>query len=68
MAAAMTTPADSFDPYRLWLQIPEESRPPTHYQLLGLRAGERDPEVIRQATLMRSTPNRTMRKTSNSSS
>jgi len=54
MAAAMTTPGDSFDPYRFWLQIPDGSRPPTHYQLLGLRAGERDPEVIRQATLMRS--------------
>src|SRR3954449_2735360 len=51
----MSTPsAPEFDPYRLWLQVPENSRPPTHYQLLGLRVGESDPEVIRQATLMRS--------------
>ena len=43
-----------FDPYHLWLQIPKESRPPTHYQLLGLSMGETNEEVIRQATLMRS--------------
>ncbi|MCL6501221.1 MAG: hypothetical protein K6T86_00965 [Pirellulales bacterium] len=35
-----------FDPYRKWLGIPEESRPPTHYQLLGIAPGEQDPEVI----------------------
>jgi hypothetical protein len=51
----MKSPTDAaFDPYHLWLQIPKETRPPTHYQLLGLAVGEADPEVIRQATLMRS--------------
>jgi hypothetical protein len=52
----MKTPNDdaAFDPYHLWLQVPKDSRPPTHYQLLGLAVGEKNPEVIRQATLMRS--------------
>jgi hypothetical protein len=51
----MKSPNDAaFDPYHLWLQVPKETRPPTHYQLLGLAVGEADPEVIRQATLMRS--------------
>jgi cytoskeletal protein RodZ len=45
---------NAFDPYHLWLQIPKEFRPPTHYQLLGLSVGESNEEVIRQATLMRS--------------
>jgi hypothetical protein len=43
-----------FDPYHIWLQIPNDARPPTHFQLLGLNPGEDDPEVIRQANLMRS--------------
>src|SRR6476620_4003335 len=54
----MTNPSGpsgpAFDPYRLWLQVPENTRPPTHYQLLGLAYGEANEEVIRQATLMRS--------------
>ena len=51
----MKSPNDAaFDPYHLWLQVPKETRPPTHYQLLGLAVGEANPEVIRQATLMRS--------------
>jgi len=54
----MTNPSGpsgpAFDPYRLWLQVPENTRPPTHYQLLGLAFGETNEEVIRQATLMRS--------------
>ena len=43
-----------FDPYRKWLGIPEESRPPTHYQLLGIQPTERDPDVIRAAVTQRS--------------
>jgi hypothetical protein len=31
----------AFDPYRKWLAIPEDSRPPTHYQLLGISPDER---------------------------
>lgn len=50
----MSTETAAFDPYHLWLQIPKEFRPPTHYQLLGLSVGESNEEVIRQATLMRS--------------
>jgi hypothetical protein len=44
----------NFDAYHVWLQIPSNQRPPTHYQMLGLQPGESNPEVIRQATLMRS--------------
>ncbi|HUY87326.1 MAG TPA: hypothetical protein VMV10_01195 [Pirellulales bacterium] len=43
-----------FDPYRKWLSIPEEFRPPTHYQLLGISADERDLEVIDAAVLRQS--------------
>lgn len=42
-----------FDPYWEWLEIPHDQRPPTHYQLLGIRAGERDPQVIEEALLAR---------------
>lgn len=38
--------SDEFDPYRKWLGIPPECRPPTHYQLLGISADEQDLEVI----------------------
>ena len=31
------------DPYREWLQIPPDRRPPTHYDLLGLPAFQADP-------------------------
>ena len=34
--------ADNFDPYRKWLGIPAGSRPPSHYQVLGIDPGERD--------------------------
>lgn len=43
-----------FDPYRKWLGIPEDSRPPTHYQLLGLAPTEQDPEVINAAVVRQS--------------
>ena len=44
----------SFDPYRKWLSIPEDFRPPTHYQLLGVSPDERDLEVIDAAVLRQS--------------
>ena len=50
----MTPNETTFEPYHVWLQIPKSNRPPTHFQLLGLRPGESDADVIRQATLMRS--------------
>lgn len=40
---------DSFDSYHVLLDIPKGERPVTHYQLLGLEPGERDPEVIQRA-------------------
>jgi hypothetical protein len=43
-----------FDPYRKWLGIPPECRPPTHYQLLGISPDERDLEVIDAAVLRQS--------------
>jgi hypothetical protein len=36
-----------FDPYRKWLGI--RQYPPTHYELLGIRPDEQDPEVINEA-------------------
>lgn len=45
---------ESFDPYRKWLGIPEGSRPPTHYQLLAIAPGEKDPDVINAAVVQRS--------------
>lgn len=39
----------AFDPYSRWLGIPPEEQPPTHYRLLGLKAFEDDPNVIRAA-------------------
>jgi hypothetical protein len=38
-----------FDGYHLWLSIPKDQRPPTHYQLLGIAPDEQDSEVIRNA-------------------
>jgi WD40 repeat protein len=38
-----------FDPYREWLGITDDRRPPTLYQLLGLTNGEADPRVIEAA-------------------
>lgn len=43
-----------FDPYRKWLGIPEDQRPPTHYQLLGIAADEHDIDVIEAAVLRQS--------------
>jgi hypothetical protein len=41
--------AESFDPYRKWLGIPEREQPPNHYRLLTLDWFEADPEVIEAA-------------------
>lgn len=45
--------SEPFDPYRQWLSIPEDQWPPTHYQLLGIPADERDASVINAALLNR---------------
>ena len=46
----MNSTRDEFDPYRKWLGIPPESRPPNNYQLLGIPPFEEDPDVIENAT------------------
>ena len=38
--------SDQFDPYHVWLGIPPEEQPPSHYRLLGLRPLEADGDVI----------------------
>ncbi len=38
--------ADDFDPYYKWLGIAPEDQPPNHYQLLGVRNFESDPDVL----------------------
>ena len=43
----MTISAIDFDPYRVWLNIQEPSRPPNPYQLLGLVSLEADSTRIR---------------------
>lgn len=40
---------DDYDAYHLWLGIPPEEQPPTHYRLLGVRLFEQNVEVIRNA-------------------
>lgn len=40
---------DDYDAYHLWLGIPPEEQPPSHYRLLGLRLFEENVEVIRNA-------------------
>ncbi len=40
---------ESFDPYRKWLGIPEQERPPNHYRLLGIELFESDADVISNA-------------------
>ncbi len=40
-----------FDPYHKWLAIPQDQRPPTYYQLLGVSPQERDADVIDEAAL-----------------
>ena len=41
--------SDEFDPYRKWLGIPPEDRPPNHYRLLGIAIFEDDQDVISNA-------------------
>lgn len=43
----------SFDPYTAWLRIPENRRPPNHYELFGLPTLESDSERIRAAAMDR---------------
>jgi hypothetical protein len=38
-----------FDPYREWLGITEERRPPTLYQLLGIPPAESSTQMIEAA-------------------
>ena len=38
---------DNFDSYHKWLGIPQDQRPPTFYQLLGISSEEKSEEVIR---------------------
>ncbi len=40
---------DEYDAYHLWLGIPPEEQPPSHYRLLGVRLFEQNIEVIRNA-------------------
>jgi formylglycine-generating enzyme required for sulfatase activity len=46
--------SDTFDPYHVWLGIPPESRPPTHYELLGISPNEREAAVINAAVTRQS--------------
>ena len=39
----------AFDPYYEWLGIPAEDQPPDHYQLLGIKQFEDNPNVIENA-------------------
>jgi len=47
MASGTTIATTDFDPYRVWLNIQEPSRPLNPYQLLGLVLLEGDPQRIR---------------------
>ena len=40
---------DDFDPYYLWLGIPPQERPASHYRLLGISLFESNPSVIESA-------------------
>jgi hypothetical protein len=42
-----------FDPYRIWLDLPGNQRPPTYYQLLGIAANETDPHTVEEAAIRR---------------
>ncbi|MAQ89504.1 MAG: hypothetical protein CMM03_06575 [Rhodopirellula sp.] len=41
--------SEPFDPYRIWLGIPADQQPPSHYQLLGVVEFESDPDVLENA-------------------
>ena len=45
--------SSDFDPYREWLGIKSEQRPPDHYELLGLNLFEERTEIIDQASIDR---------------
>lgn len=38
--------SDDFDPYHVWLGIPADQQPPTHYRLLGIELFESSADVI----------------------
>ncbi len=40
---------NEYDAYHLWLGIPPDEQPPSHYSLLGVRLFEENAEVIRNA-------------------
>ncbi len=40
---------EDYDEYHLWLGIPPDEQPPSHYRLLGVRLFEQNVEVIRNA-------------------
>jgi curved DNA-binding protein CbpA len=42
----------AFDPYRDWLGVSANECPPDHYQLLGLRPLESDPQQIEQGEML----------------
>jgi hypothetical protein len=48
-----------FDPYHKWLGIPQNQRPPTFYQLLGIAPDETDREVIAEASIRQTSHVRT---------
>jgi hypothetical protein len=48
------TQKSDLDPYYLWLGIPPQEQPPTHYRLLGVQVFESNPEVIREAVMRQS--------------
>src|SRR5437868_2616822 len=48
-----------FDPYHKWLAIPQDQRPPTYYQLLGIAPTETDQEVIEEAAIRQTSHVRT---------
>jgi hypothetical protein len=54
-AMTMAARQYGFDPYRIWLGIPADRRPPTYYDILGIEPGESDEEVIRSAAEQRRT-------------
>ncbi|NQT16453.1 MAG: hypothetical protein HQ582_27085 [Planctomycetes bacterium] len=45
--------SEAFDPYHAWLAIPPSRRPPSPYDLLGIREGETDLARIREAAAAR---------------